>query len=241
MSGADTWRGIAFQAALATVRAMDVLEGQLGDWLDVDSGDDIVDYSSGADGGLTLVGQAKIRAQPNTWTPADIAEVVRRLIAVPDGSGARLEFVTDGSLSPESASTFLPALDRLRDGEATDDDWAYLGRHRLNAADTEPLRRLSVVTRHDSAPALLDRTVRRVRALADLTAPITDDEAELRVLRLLRSVDERGSSADDAASRLSRGQVGGSSASLRRSSTGRDRGRRSWPTSTARPSSTTRT
>lgn len=208
MSGADTWRGIAFQAALATVRAVDVLEGQLGDWLDVDSGDDIADYSTGADDGVTLIGQAKTRAQPNTWTPAAIAEVVRRLIAVPDGSGARLEFVTDGSLSPESASTFLPALDRVRDDEATDEDWAYLARHRLNVADTEPLRRLSVITRHDSAPALLDRTVRRVRAVADLTAPIADDEAELRVLRLLRSIDERGSSADDAASRLTRERIG---------------------------------
>lgn len=208
VAGADTWRGIAFQAALATVRAMDVLEGQLGDWLDVDAGDDIVDYASGADGGLTLVGQAKIRAEPNTWNPADITEVVRRLIAVSDSSNARLEFVTDGSLSPESVSTLLPALNRVRDDEATDEDWAYLARHRLSATDTEPLRRLSLVTRYDSAPALLDRTVRRVRALADLTAPINDDEAELRVLRLLRTIDERGSSADDVASRLSREQIG---------------------------------
>jgi hypothetical protein len=207
MSGADTWRGIAFQAALATVRALDVLDSQLGDWLDVDSGDDIVDYSSGSDGGLTLIGQAKTRSQPNTWAPAELAEVVRRLIAVPDGSGARLEFVTDGSLSRESASTLLPALDRVRDEEATDGDWTYLARHRLTAA-AEPLKRLSIITRHDSAPALLDRAVRRVRELTDLSVPITDDEAELRVLRLLRTIDDRGSSGDDAASRLSRDEVG---------------------------------
>lgn len=208
MGGADTWRGIAFQAALTTIRALDVLEGQLGDWLDVDTGADISDYASGTAGGVVLVGQAKTRAQPNTWTPADLAAVVRRLVAVPDAGTARLEFVTDGSISPKAAVAMLPALTRVRDDEASDEDWHYLSGLDVERRAAPALRRLSIVTRHDSAPALLDSAVRRVRAIADLVAPIGDNEAELRVGRLLRAIDDAGSSNDLAASRLSREQIG---------------------------------
>jgi AAA domain len=208
MGGADTWRGIAFQAALTTIRALDVLEGQLGDWLDVDTGEEISDYASGTTDGFVLVGQAKTRSQPSTWGPADIAAVVRRLLAVPDTTEARLEFVTDGSLGPQAVAAMLPALDRVRDDEATEQDWEYLAGYDIERRVTPALRRLSVLTRHDSAPALLDSAVRRVRVLADLVAPIDDDEAELRVLRLLRAIDDAGASDQAAASRLSRAQIG---------------------------------
>jgi hypothetical protein len=208
VAGADTWRGVDFQAALATARALDVLEGQLGDSLDVDCGAEIADYSSQRADRLLLVGQAKTRAQPNTWAPADLTEVIRRLIAVPATENASLEFVTDGSLSRESASTLLPTLDRVRDDEATDQDWTYLAGHHLTAADADALKRFSLITRHDSTNAVLNLAVRRVRTLADLQAAVTDEEAELRVLRLLRRIGEHGSSSEEKASRLTRADVG---------------------------------
>lgn len=207
MGGADTWRGIAFQAALTTSRAMDVLEGHLGDWLDIDAGADVIDYASGNADGRILLGQAKTRQEPYDWPPADLAGVIGKLVAEADDAPVRMEFVTDGQLSPVSANKLLPALARVREGQATADDWEYLGGHGLGTAMSASLARVDVITRYDSPSAVLDRAVRRLRALADLAVPISDDEAELRVARLLRAIEQRGAEASDAMSRLTREEI----------------------------------
>lgn len=207
MSGADTWRGIAFQAALTASRAMDVLEGQLGDWLDIDAGAEAVDYASGTRHDVALSGQAKTRAEAYDWPPGELAEILKRLIAQAEGADTRLEFVTDGQLSRESSTKLLPALGRAGEGDATQQDWDYLDSYGIRPYMAGALRRLAVITRYDSPPALLDRAVRRVRALADLGVALTDAEAELRVGRLLRRIDKCGSASADAESRLTRREI----------------------------------
>jgi hypothetical protein len=186
---------------------MDVVEGYLGSWLDVDAGADAIDYASGTGANVVLIGQAKTRAEPYDWPPGELAAIIRRLVAEDQGGTARIEFVTDGQLSPESASKFVDAVNRAGEGDATDEDWEYLAGHQLTPRMAPALRRVAVITRYDSPPALLDRAVRRLRALADLTAAISDDEAELRVLRLLQRIDACGSSAAGADSRLTREEI----------------------------------
>ncbi len=207
MSGADTWRGIAFQAALTTSRAMDVLEGQLGDWLDVDAGADAVDYASGTGQDVALSGQAKTRAESYDWPPGELAEILKRLIADADGADTRVEFVTDGQLSRGSSAKLLPALGRAGEGEATQADRDYLDGYGITAHMADALGRVEVISRFDSPPALLDSAVRRLRALADLDVAVTDEDAELRIGRLLRRIDECGSAPSDAESRLTRREI----------------------------------
>jgi hypothetical protein len=209
MAGPDTWRGIAFQSAYTVSRALDVLEGQLGSSLAMETGHDIVDYSSFDDAGAAvLLGQAKTRIEPYTWAPRELTAVIRRLKEVPGASGARLEFVTDGSLSHDSAEKLIPALDRVRDGQATAEDWAYLGDYGLGEADEAILAAVQIITRHDSPGAILDRAVRRIRALRDLASPVTDDEAELLVHQLHRQIEERGSRAKEDQRTLTREEIG---------------------------------
>jgi len=207
VAGADTWRGIAFQAALTASRAMDVVEGHIGSWLDIDAGAEAIDYASGTGKDVVLIGQAKTRAEPYDWPPGELAAIIRHLVAEDQRGTARIEFVTDGQLSPESASKFVDAVNRAGEDGATDEDWEYLAGYQLTPQMAPALRRVAVITRYDSAPALLDRAVRRLRALADLTAAMSDDEAELRVLRLLQRIDACGSSATDADSRLTREEI----------------------------------
>lgn len=186
---------------------MDVVEGYLGSWLDIDAGAEAIDYASGTGENVVLIGQAKTRAEPHDWPPGELAAVIRRLVAEDRGGTARIEFVTDGQLSPESTSRFVDAVNRAGEGEATEEDWEYLAGHQLTPRMVPALERVAVITRFDSPPALLDRIVRRVRALADLTATVSDDEAELRVLRLLQRIDDCGSSAMDSESRITREEI----------------------------------
>ena len=208
MAGSDTWRGIDFQAAYTVGLALDVLSGETGEILAVDPGPDIVDYSiRGTDRSLVLIGQAKTRVGPYTWPPGELTGIIKRLAAVADGEGARIEFVTDGSLSLETVSRLMPAILRAARSEASEDDWEYLDGHEITPAEQPVLERVEVLSGYDSAGAQLDRAVRRVRSLRDLTAPVGDEEAERLVLVLLREVTERGASRSGS-SELSRDEIG---------------------------------
>jgi len=207
MAGSDTWRGIAFQAAYTVGLALDVLSGDSGEILGVDPGPDIVDYSIRAAGRALLIGQAKTRGDPYTWAPGDLVGIIRRLAAVPDTDGARIEFVTDGSLSPETLSQLIPAIARASRSEASAEDWEYLGGHRMTPAQQDVLARVDVVSGYDSAGAQLDRAVRRIRTLRDLVAPVDDEKAQYLVLVLHREITERGTSRSGT-SDLSREEIG---------------------------------
>lgn len=207
MAGPDTWRGINFQAAVAVLRALDVLDGQYGDSLELELGPDIVDYSSrAASGTLVIAGQAKSRAEPYTWAPGELAELIRRWREV-DGE-AILEFFTDGPLSPESARRLAPALRAVRDGDASDADWAYLDGHGLGRDDEALIARVVLATRQPSHGALLDDAARRTRALRDLSVPVGEDQARALVRELFVELSSRGGNADPAVRVISREEIG---------------------------------
>jgi hypothetical protein len=208
MAGSDTWRGIDFQAAYTVALALDVLSGEAGETLAVDPGPDIVDYSTREqDRTLRVLGQAKTRSERYTWPPGELVSIIKRLAAVPDSDSASIEFVTDGALSPDTLALLLPAIARAARSEADDQDWAYLAGHDISPADESILARINVLSGYDTAGAQLDRAVRRVRAMRDLNAPVTDEEAERLLLLLLRAVTERGTSTD-APQELTRREIG---------------------------------
>ncbi len=208
MAGTDTSRGINFQAAFTVGLALDVLAGEGGETLHVDPGPDIVDYSvRDASGALLLLGQAKTRGEPYTWAPGKLTSIIRRLAEVPGSENARLQFVTDGTLSRETLTSLAPAIERVARSEATAEDWQYLARHELTPEQAGMLARVELYSGYDSAGAQLERVVRRVRALRDLTAPVSDEEAEHIVSRLLHAVTERGTRRHGP-SELSREQIG---------------------------------
>lgn len=208
MAGSDTWRGVDFQAAYTVALALDVLSGEEGEILAVDPGPDIVDYSTREqDRTLRVLGQAKTRSERYTWPPGELVSIIKRLAAVPDSDSASIEFVTDGALSPDTLALLLPAIARAARSEADEQDWAYLAGHDISPADEGILARVNVLSGYDTAGAQLDRAVRRVRAMHDLNAPVTDEEAERLLLLLLRAVTERGTSAD-APQELTRREIG---------------------------------
>ncbi len=208
MAGSDTWRGIDFQAAYTVALALEVLSGEAGEILAVDPGPDIVDYSTrDQDRTLTLLGQAKTRGERYTWPPGELVSIIKRLAAVPGSDSASIEFITDGALSPETLARLLPAIERVARSEADEQDWEYLSGHDISPAQQDLLARVNVVSGYDSAGAQLDRAVRRVRAMRDLNASVTDEEAERLVLLLLRAVTERGTGTDGPRE-LTRREVG---------------------------------
>jgi hypothetical protein len=208
MAGTDTWRGIDFQAAYTVDLALRLLSGEGGEILGVDPGPDIVDYSiREGDGSLSLLGQAKTRSEPYTWPPGELTSIIRRLADVPGGENARLEFLTDGALSPETLASLAPAIERVAGSEATAEDWEYLARYELTREQAGVLARVDIYSGYDSAGAQLEAAVRRVRALRDLTAPVSDDEAEHIVSLLVRAITERGTRRHGPCE-LSREQIG---------------------------------
>jgi hypothetical protein len=207
MAGPDTWRGINFQAAVAVLRALDVLDGQYGETLELELGPDIVDYSSrAASGKLVIAGQAKSRAEPYTWAPGELAELIRRWREV-DGE-AILEFFTDGPLSRDSVDRLVPALRAVRDGNASNADWAYLEGHGLGRDDQALIARVVLSTRQPSHGALLDDAARRMRALRDLSVPVGEDEAQDLVRELFVWLSSRGGSQDPAVRVITREEIG---------------------------------
>src|SRR5947208_824744 len=100
MAGADTFRGISFQAAFSVELALDVLEGRA-ETLLLEGTEDVIDARliDVAEAPLKDV-QAKTKAEPYVWEPAEIMLVIRRWAAADIAVGTRFEFVTDGSLGP---------------------------------------------------------------------------------------------------------------------------------------------
>jgi hypothetical protein len=85
LGGAETWRGINFQAAFAVTRALDLLEEGLGVGLELEGKQHVVDYCiRGADGRTAVTGQATTRAEPGTWGPKPISELIRRWRELPE-------------------------------------------------------------------------------------------------------------------------------------------------------------
>ena len=99
MSGVDTVRGIGYQHAHAVLVALDVLDDLDLAGLRIEGVDDVVDIEL-----LTVHDtvrhaiQVKTRAAPYTWSATDIVGVLCRWAALPNGTDASFEFLTDGRL-----------------------------------------------------------------------------------------------------------------------------------------------
>src|SRR4051794_1088142 len=110
MAGPDTFRGISFQAAFSVELALEVLEGEA-EVLLLEGTEDVIDARLKAAGGVAVKDiQAKTKAEPYVWEPAEVMTVIQRWSAADITDTTHFDFVSDGSLGPTVTSTVVPLL-----------------------------------------------------------------------------------------------------------------------------------
>ncbi len=206
MAGFDTFRGCSFQAAYSVVLALDVLEGE-GAALKLEGDEDIVDAAIESEDGIDAVCiQAKTKAEPYVWGPAEVIGVLQRWLGGPSSHSARFEFVTDGPLGPSVTNDLRPALRRLGEDAATTHDDQYLRDNGLDP-NNQALARVSIRSRLPTGRDLLERAAVRILELHERLEPIGVEQARDIVNRLFAAA-VLGSGEQDSRQRtLERGQI----------------------------------
>jgi hypothetical protein len=203
MSGADTFRGISFQAAFSVELALEVLEGEA-EVLLLEGTEDVIDARlQDASGAAAKDIQAKTKAEPYVWEPGEVMVVIQRWSVANITDTTRFDFVSDGSLGPTVTSTVVPLLRRASQDALTSDDKKFLAKYEVTASP-QILGRVSLRSRQPDARTLLERAVLRVIRLRELTDPVDTVEAETIVLRLFQETTLRSGEQQPEQRTLSR-------------------------------------
>jgi hypothetical protein len=206
LAGTDTFRGCSFQAAYAVSLAVDVLEGRA-EALTLEGDEDIVDAGlEASDGSVVEQIQAKTKAEPRVWGPAEITGLVGRWLETSPADGARFEFVTNGSLGPSVADKLRPALERLAEGTPTPADRKYLTDKALDP-DHPALSHVTISSRLPGTRELLDQSARRIQSLHERVGAITTEEAADIADRLFRETMVGSGEQVPSKRRLERSQI----------------------------------
>ncbi|HMJ01190.1 MAG TPA: hypothetical protein VK488_15265 [Gaiellaceae bacterium] len=190
MAGWDTLRGVGFQHAVAIAAALDLVEAANGIALQIEGDADIIDLLVTTQANSRAI-QARSRAEPGNWPPAELAAVVAAWIATNPDPTETLEFVSDASLSRDSARKLIPALERYAAGLDLADDVTYVAGFTLDV-DRGAIGRVSFRTRAGGTTELLTNALLRVATLLQ-SSP---SDAEDAVARLFQLIAVSGGSSD---------------------------------------------
>jgi hypothetical protein len=148
-----------------------------GEVLQLEGDADVVDTALEARDGTTLRSvQAKTRVEPYVWRPGELGRVISSWLSGLPGDDERFDFVTDGHLGRGVTNDLVPALRRVAEGTAADEDEAYLSALDLDPRDAA-LARVRVHSHQPSGRDLLERATLRLIALRERTEPLTVPEA----------------------------------------------------------------
>lgn len=180
MGGEDTIRGITVQLAVACELAVAVAVDDRLTALRVEGADDIADLELRADDRLVRLVQVKSRAEHRLFSPAEVAELVRRCAAV---DAETYELVTDAGVSRDARQAILGPAEALADGRPlSPSQLATLERLGLGEY-LDVLMRFAVRPRWGDPQFLLDRPIVALHeALGE--RPMGADQARTRIERL---------------------------------------------------------
>ncbi len=186
--------------------ALDVLDG-VAEVLQVEGDTDVVDAALEVKGEPVRSVQAKTRAEPYVWGPAEIADVITEWLAGPVAEAEHFDFVTDGSLGPEVMNKLRPTLARIADGTASDEDRKYLTGKGLDPT-AHGLKRVGLHSRLPDGRALLEDSTLRLLELRERENPISVEEARDVVWRLFGEVVLGAGEEERQRRRLDREMIG---------------------------------
>lgn len=187
--GADTIRGISFQTAVALAEAISMVTDPALALLRVEGSEDVVDYEViGTAGKRLRVRQAKVKAEPYTWSAGMLLPILRSWAALPDAAETDFEFITDGQLGTTGVQ--LRGVIEAAKANADEAELSALASRMGDAGNELPssqlLRRVTLTTRAGSLQQILDSLEHRVLWLMQRARPAALEDAKAVVDGLWR-------------------------------------------------------